>query len=251
LCRACYRRATARTQEEKNARLNAHLISALVALGLLVAALAVGLIDPARDMGAASVLMLIVLVIGYALPASILLNRSGRYLPTDDARYVRTTLLIPEGSQGLETAFEWRNQRSAEEFIRRTARAVRRGGIKDHPPSVWWLDLSSDPGAKHPEGLGASPLHVRRGGHSIAVEHDCAGRGTASPCPYKNAIASAPAVNHKGRASNRLTTIPRPDAITDRRRGEACPTTIGVAMAPWACFARTTDATTAFVAKSA
>jgi len=138
LCRACYRRATARTQEEKNARLNAHLISALVALGLLVAALAVGLIDPARDMGAASVLMLIVLVLGYALPASILLNRSGRYLPTDDARYVRTTLLIPEGSQGLETAFEWRNQRYAEEFYQANHQRALSGvvAIKDRTPSA-------------------------------------------------------------------------------------------------------------------
>jgi hypothetical protein len=138
LCRACYRRATARTPEEKNARLNAHLISALVALGLLVAALAVGLIDPARDIGAASVLMLILLVVGYALPASILLGRSGRYLPTEDARYVRTTLLIPEGSQGLETAFEWRNQRYAEEFYQANHQRALSGvvAIKDRTPSV-------------------------------------------------------------------------------------------------------------------
>ncbi len=138
LCRACYRRATARTPEEKNARLNAHLISALVALGLLVAALAVGLIDPAGDMGAASVLMLILLVVGYALPASILLGRSGRFLPTDDARYVRTTLLIPEGSQGLETAFEWRNQRYAEEFYQANHQRALSGvvAIKDRTPSA-------------------------------------------------------------------------------------------------------------------
>jgi hypothetical protein len=138
LCRACYRRATARTPEEKNARLNAHLISALVALGLLVAALAVGLIDPARDMGVAAVFMLIVLVVGYAAPAAILLGRSRRYLPTDDARYVRTTLLIPDAGQGLETAFEWRNQRYAEEFYQANHQRALAGvvAIKDRTPSA-------------------------------------------------------------------------------------------------------------------
>ena len=117
LCRACYHRATARTAEENSARLNAHLISALVALGLLVAALALGLIDPAQvGVGAAVVFMLILIVVGYAAPAMLLFGRAGRFPPTDDARYVRTTLLIPEESQGLETAYEWRNARYAEQF---------------------------------------------------------------------------------------------------------------------------------------
>lgn len=137
LCRSCYRRATARTPEENNARLNAHLISALVALGLLVAALAVGLIDPARDVGVAGVFMLIVLVVGYAAPAAILLGRTGRYLPTDDARYVRTTLLIPDAGQGLESAFEWRNQRYAEEFYQANHQRALAGvvAIKDRTPN--------------------------------------------------------------------------------------------------------------------
>lgn len=138
LCRSCYRRATSRTPEEKNARLNAHLVSALVALGLLVAALAVGLIDPAGDLGAAAVMLLILLVIGYAVPAVILLSRSGRFLPTDDARYVRTTLLIPDASQGLETAFEWRNQRYAEQFYQANHQRALGGvvAIKDRTPSA-------------------------------------------------------------------------------------------------------------------
>jgi hypothetical protein len=116
LCRLCYRRATARSPEEKNARLNAHLISALVALAVLVATLALGWVDPGNNLPMAVVLMLILLVVGYALPAAILLGRAGRFPPPPDARYVRSTLLIPESSQGLETAFEWRNQRYAEEF---------------------------------------------------------------------------------------------------------------------------------------
>jgi hypothetical protein len=78
LCRACYRRATARTQEEKNARLNAHLISALVAL---VASRSGRRFDRPAGTWAPSVLMLILLV-GYALrrrPAQPI----GRYLPSD------------------------------------------------------------------------------------------------------------------------------------------------------------------------
>ena len=139
LCRSCYRRATARTPEEKNARLNAHLISVLVALALLVAALAIpGLIDLQGNLALAAILMLIVLVIGYALPAMILLGRASRFAPGPDARYVRSTLLIPESSQGLETAFEWRNQRYAEEFHRANHQLALTGvvAIKDRTPTA-------------------------------------------------------------------------------------------------------------------
>jgi hypothetical protein len=93
LCRACYRRAMARTSEANNARLNAHLVSALAALALLVLG-----------------------VLGYALPATVLLGRTSRLPAPEDARFVRTTLLIPDDSQGLEPAFEWRNARYAEQF---------------------------------------------------------------------------------------------------------------------------------------
>jgi len=138
LCRSCYRRATARTPDEKNARLNAHLISALVALALLVAALAIGLIDPSRNPLVAVLLMVILLIVGYALPAAILLRRAGRFPPAADARYVRSTLLIPESSQGLETAFEWRNQRYAEEFHKANHQRALAGvvAIKDRTPTA-------------------------------------------------------------------------------------------------------------------
>jgi len=117
LCRACYRRAMARTPEANNARLNAHLVSALAALALLVLALGTRLIDPATlGMGAAALFALVLGVLGYALPATVLLGRTGRLAAPEDARYVRTTLLIPDDSQGLELAFEWRNARYAEQF---------------------------------------------------------------------------------------------------------------------------------------
>jgi hypothetical protein len=39
-----------------------------------------------------------------------------RYAPPPDADFVRTTLMIPETAQGLETAFEWRNGDYARTF---------------------------------------------------------------------------------------------------------------------------------------
>ena len=117
LCRACYRRAMARTSEANNARLNAHLVSALAALVLLVLALGTRLIDPATlGMGAAALFALVLGVLGYALPATVLLGRTSRLPAPEDARFVRTTLRIPDDSQGLEPAFEWRNARYAEQF---------------------------------------------------------------------------------------------------------------------------------------
>ncbi len=64
--------------------------------------------------------------------------RTGRFPPTDDARYVRTTLLIPDASQGLENAFEWRNQRYAEEFYQANHQRALAGvvAIKDRSPNA-------------------------------------------------------------------------------------------------------------------
>lgn len=116
LCRNCYRRATARTEAEKAARLQAHLVSALFSLILLVIALALRVINPASGVEIAGFLIVIVLILGYALPAMILLGRMTRYAPPPDADFVRTTLMIPETAQGLETAFEWRNGDYARAF---------------------------------------------------------------------------------------------------------------------------------------
>jgi hypothetical protein len=45
-----------------------------------------------------------------------LLNRIGLFPISEDAAYVRSTLLVPSEVQGLETAFEWRNKTYAERF---------------------------------------------------------------------------------------------------------------------------------------
>jgi hypothetical protein len=115
VCKECLKRASQLHEDEKSARLQAHLISALVAMVLLVAALAFGV--DFQEQPLVSVLILAVLAaVGYAIPVLILLGRVGYYAPPPDAAYVRSTLLVPTDIQGLETAFEWRNQAYAERF---------------------------------------------------------------------------------------------------------------------------------------
>jgi hypothetical protein len=115
LCVDCHKRAAERSEAERNARLQAHLISALTALGFTVAALALGL-KPLEE-GPLGILILVILaVLGYSLPVIVLLNRIRGYPVSEDAAYVRSTLLVPSEAQGLETAFEWRNETYAERF---------------------------------------------------------------------------------------------------------------------------------------
>ena len=116
LCANCRSRAAAKSEEARAAQLQAHLISAIVGMVLVVGALAMDLINP-RDLEIADLFLgLILLIVGYGGPAFFLLNRVGNYLPPVDARYVRTTLLVPSETQGLETAFEWRNNEYAQRF---------------------------------------------------------------------------------------------------------------------------------------
>ncbi len=116
LCASCYRRATARGPEERAARVQAHLVAALIALGVLVASLALNIVNPDYGLAFVALILVILLTVGYALPAMVLLGRVRGHPVPPDAAYVRTTLLIPEDIQGLETPFEWRNGRYAERF---------------------------------------------------------------------------------------------------------------------------------------
>ena len=133
LCASCAKRAAELSEDAKNARLQAHLLSAIFALILVIGALAVGFVN-VQEMGFAGILILLILaIIGYAFPALILLGRVGRYPPPQDAAYVRSTLLIPRETQGLETAFEWRNEVYASEFyeVNETNSLGRLTAVKD------------------------------------------------------------------------------------------------------------------------
>jgi hypothetical protein len=116
LCGNCRKRAAAKSEDAQGAQLQAHLISAIVGMILVVGALALDLIDP-RNLSIVDLFLgLILLIVGYGGPAYFLLNRVGDFLPPVDARYVRTTLLVPSETQGLETAFEWRHPEYARRF---------------------------------------------------------------------------------------------------------------------------------------
>jgi hypothetical protein len=117
LCAECRKRAGQLSDEAKEARLQAHLLSAIGGMLLVVGALAVGIIKPA-DLQFFDILILAILfVVGYTLPALFLLGRVGKHPPPASASYVRSTLLVPKETQGLETAFEWRNSEYAERFF--------------------------------------------------------------------------------------------------------------------------------------
>jgi hypothetical protein len=117
LCSECRSRAALLTEDASNARLQAHLISAIIGMVLVVLSLVVGIVNP-RALALPDLMILaILLIVGYAGPVTFLLNRVGNYPPPPDAVYVRTTLIVPSETQGLETAFEWRNGEYAQRFF--------------------------------------------------------------------------------------------------------------------------------------
>jgi hypothetical protein len=116
LCQRCYRRATARSNEEKAARTQALLLSALISMIMVVGGLAARLVNLREDPLISLIVLGILAVIGFAFPAIFLLGRTGQFMPPPDAAYVRSTLLVPDDSQGLETAFEWRSEGYAARF---------------------------------------------------------------------------------------------------------------------------------------
>ncbi len=133
LCADCFRRSRRRSDEERNGRLQSHLIAALLALALLVAGLAFNVIELQTQPLIGLFLVVLFLAVGYSLPATILLGRTSRYPLPREAAYVRTTLLIAQEIQGPEVPFEWRNRNFAEIFLQanpdRTVGAVTK--VKD------------------------------------------------------------------------------------------------------------------------
>ncbi len=117
LCGECRKRVGQLSEEAKEARLQAHLLSAIGAMLLVVGALALDLIDPRNLQLTDFFIFAILFIVGYTAPALFLLNRVGKHPPPASAAYIRSTLLIPRETQGLETAFEWRNGEYAERFF--------------------------------------------------------------------------------------------------------------------------------------
>jgi hypothetical protein len=117
LCESCLRRASARPSGEKGARLQAHLVAILVAMVVIVGALALRLVDLTGDLLSSAIMLGILSILGYGLPALLLLSRAGRGPLPPDAVYIRTTVRIPIEPRGMEVPFEWRNRRYAELFF--------------------------------------------------------------------------------------------------------------------------------------
>lgn len=114
LCQSCHERAIARSEEQKTARLLAHLSSILIAGVLIVSALAAGLVN-LGNLGLVDLLLVATSgMVGYGLPVLLLLRRSSRMAPTEDAQFVRSTLRL-RGNEGL--GFGWRNRGYAELFL--------------------------------------------------------------------------------------------------------------------------------------
>jgi hypothetical protein len=120
LCSGCYARARAKSDEERNARLMAHLISILVAAVVMVGALALQLV-PFETPLIAAALLGVLGIAGYGLPALLLLGRAGRFRPPADALLVRSTLLVSAHPGAGETLFDWRNPGYASHFLEANA----------------------------------------------------------------------------------------------------------------------------------
>jgi hypothetical protein len=116
LCESCLRRAAARPEGERSARLQAHLIAILFAMIVIVGSLALRIVDLSGDLLISAMMLGILTVLGYGLPALLLLSRVGRGPRPPDAVFVRTTVQIPIEGNAMEVPFDWRNRRYAELF---------------------------------------------------------------------------------------------------------------------------------------
>jgi hypothetical protein len=116
LCADCRRRARARSEEERNYRLAVHLGSVLIGMILMVAALALGILDFISSPLLATIVLGVLGLSGYALPAWSLLGRASRIPPSADAAYVRSTLQVSAAANGRPSGFLWRNRGYAERF---------------------------------------------------------------------------------------------------------------------------------------
>jgi hypothetical protein len=124
LCQSCRKRAAARSTEQSGGRLQAHLLAALVALGLVVVALALNLVSFEGTGLIAFAALAFIALLGYLFTALVLLSRTGKAPLPADARFVSTTLLVRGSPLGQETVFAWRQAGYADEFFQANKAAV-------------------------------------------------------------------------------------------------------------------------------
>jgi hypothetical protein len=130
LCASCTERAHARSEEQQTARLQAHLISILVAMILVVGALGFRVVTFQDSIGFDLAILLLLAAMGYIVPAAFLLIRASRFPQPEDSKYVESTLRVPADTEGTETAFEWRNQTYARDFVAANQEQAVSGAMK-------------------------------------------------------------------------------------------------------------------------
>ncbi len=116
LCADCLGRAGARSEEQRSARLQAHLFSGLFALLLAVCALSFRLVSFQESLATDLLILSVLAIAGYGLTLLVLLNRASRMPPPADAIYVRSTLVVSGSKDGVDTLFQWRSRGYAERF---------------------------------------------------------------------------------------------------------------------------------------
>jgi hypothetical protein len=117
ICSECRQVYLAKSEAQKNARLQAHLTALIVGLALVVAAVGLDVIDMSRNAAVGLLLVGIIAGVGYLLPVGFLLERAGRIPPMRETHLVRTTLSVraPE-EQVAESYFDFRNKEYAQLF---------------------------------------------------------------------------------------------------------------------------------------
>jgi hypothetical protein len=117
ICTECRQKFSARSEAQKNARLQAHLTSLIVGLALVVAAVGLEVIDMSRNAAVGLLLAGIIAGVGYLLPIGFLLARAERISPLRESHLVRTTLLVhPPDEPVAESLFDFRNKEYAQLF---------------------------------------------------------------------------------------------------------------------------------------
>lgn len=117
LCSTCRKRASAQSEQEKKARSKAFMFSASSGLLLIFLLLLTGLLRASGvNVLLGIFLIIITATVGFSVPLLILLERTNRIPPPEDAFFVLSTLYLPPSPPQEMTVFDWRNPGYAELF---------------------------------------------------------------------------------------------------------------------------------------
>jgi hypothetical protein len=137
LCVDCSRRAASPSPEQRNARVMAVLVGALVGLIGVVAVLALGIIPFAQNPLVGLLLLGAIWFGAFVVAGGFMLARASRTPRPPDAEYVRTTLRVVPDPGAPQTGFEWRNRHTALTFYQANATtAVAEPSVVHEPTSA-------------------------------------------------------------------------------------------------------------------